>query len=58
VLIGIPIWYVVGILLTFAPEFGKAFGMATAPTAGNAVMYGYIGLSIGDLSSGLVSQWL
>ncbi|MDZ4084501.1 MAG: MFS transporter, partial [Bdellovibrionales bacterium] len=27
VLIGIPIWYVVGILLTFAPEFGKAFGM-------------------------------
>jgi MFS family permease len=58
VLIGIPIWYVVGILLTFAPEFGKAFGMATAPTAGKAVMYGYIGLSIGDLSSGLVSQWL
>jgi putative MFS transporter len=58
VLIGVPIWYVVGILLTFAPEFGKAFGMVTAPTAGNAVMYGYIGLSIGDLSSGLVSQWL
>lgn len=58
VLIGIPIWYVVGILLTFAPEFGKAFGMANAPTAGKAVMYGYIGLSIGDLSSGLVSQWL
>ncbi len=58
VLIGVPIWYVVGILLTFAPEFGKAFGMATAPTAGRAVMYGYIGLAIGDLSSGLVSQWL
>ncbi len=58
VLIGVPIWYVVGILLTFAPEFGKAFGMVEMPTAGKAVMYGYIGLSIGDLSSGLVSQWL
>lgn len=58
VLIGVPIWYVVGILLTFAPEFGAAFGMKEMPTAGNAVMYGYIGLSIGDLSSGLVSQWL
>lgn len=58
ILIGVPIWYVVGILLTFAPEFGKAMGMVEIPTAGKAVMYGYIGLSIGDLSSGLVSQYL
>lgn len=58
IVIGIPIWYVVGILLTFAPEFGKAIGMTDLPTGGNAVMYGYIGLSIGDLSSGLISQWL
>lgn len=58
ILIGVPIWYVVGILLTFAPEFGKAMGMIDLPTAGKAVMYGYIGLSIGDLSSGLVSQYL
>ncbi len=56
--IGVPIWYVVGILLTFAPEFGQAMGMLELPTAGKAVMYGYIGLSIGDLSSGLVSQYL
>lgn len=56
--IGVPIWYVVGILLTFAPEFGQAMGMIEIPTAGKAVMYGYIGLSIGDLSSGLVSQYL
>lgn len=58
ILIGVPIWYIVGILLTFAPEFGKAFGMSELPTGGKAVMWGYLGLSIGDLLSGLVSQHL
>ncbi|PIQ26020.1 MFS transporter [bacterium (Candidatus Blackallbacteria) CG17_big_fil_post_rev_8_21_14_2_50_48_46] len=58
ILIGLPIWYVVGILITFSPEFGKAFGMAELPTAGNAVKYCYIGLSLGDLGSGLLSQRL
>lgn len=58
IVIGVPIWYVVGIFLTFAPEFGRAFGMTDLPTGGNAVMYGYIGISIGDLASGLISQWL
>lgn len=57
IVIGFPIWYVVGILLTFAPEFGVAMGLSTLPTGGSAVMYGYIGLSLGDLSSGLLSQW-
>lgn len=56
--IGVPIWYVIGILITFSPEFGKAFGMAFTPSAGKAVMYCYIGLAFGDLSSGLLSQWM
>lgn len=56
--IGVPIWFVVGILYTFAPEFGQALGMTEMPTGGKAVMWGYLGLSMGDLSSGLVSQWL
>ncbi|MBK7889361.1 MAG: MFS transporter [Bdellovibrionales bacterium] len=56
ILIGVPIWYVVSVLFTLAPEFGKAFGMVELPTGGQAVMWGYIGLAIGDLSSGLVSQ--
>lgn len=58
IVIGFPIWYIVGILLTFAPEFGKAFGMTELPTGGNAVMYGYIGISLGDIASGLASQWM
>jgi putative MFS transporter len=56
VLIGVPIWYVVGILITFSPEFGRTMGMATVPQAGRAVMFCYIGLAIGDFASGAVSQ--
>lgn len=56
--IGVPIWYVIGILITFSPEFGKAFGMSSLPSAGKAVMFSYLGLAAGDFSSGLLSQWL
>ena len=47
IVIGVPIWYVVAIFLTFAPEFGKAFGMTEMPTGGSAVMWGYLGISLG-----------
>lgn len=58
IMIGLPIWFVIGILLTFSPEFGKVLGIAVPIQAGKAVMFGYIGLSLGDLSSGLLSQYL
>jgi MFS family permease len=47
---------VVGVLITFSPEFAKALGVQGAISAGNAVMYCYIGLVAGDLASGLLSQ--
>jgi putative MFS transporter len=56
ILIGIPIWFVVGILITFAPEFGRALGMSQAPLASQAVMFTYVGLAIGGLLSGCLSQ--
>lgn len=56
VLVGVPIWYVVGILITFSPEFGRTMGMATVPNAGRAVMFCYIGLALGDFASGALSQ--
>jgi putative MFS transporter len=56
ILIGIPSWFVVGILITFSPEFGKFFGMKELPLAGEAVKYCYIGLTFGDLVSGFLSQ--
>lgn len=58
ILIGLPMWYVVGILITFSPEFGRAMNMATLPQAGRAVMFCYIGLALGDLASGALSQLL
>jgi putative MFS transporter len=58
VLIGVPIWFVVGILITFSPEFAKALGTTGPVSAGNAVMFCYLGLIFGDFSSGLLSQIL
>ncbi|WP_316809854.1 MFS transporter [Pedobacter heparinus] len=56
--IGLPTWYVIGILATFSNEFGKALGIAEAIKPGLAVMWCYVGLAAGDLVSGLVSYWL
>lgn len=58
VLVGLPIWYVIGILITFAPEIGTAVGVTSAPTAARAVLFAYLGLTAGDIASGLLSQWM
>ncbi|MVM32388.1 MFS transporter [Spirosoma sp. HMF4905] len=57
ILIGLPVWFVAGILMTFSPEFGKELHLDGPIIAGKAVMWEYIGLSIGDLSSGILSQY-
>lgn len=56
-LIGMPTWFVVGILVLFAPEFALARGATGPVLAGDAIMWCYIGLIAGDLGSGLLSQW-
>ncbi len=56
IMIGVPIWFVVGVLITFSPEFAKALGTTGSVSAGNAVMFCYLGLVFGDLTSGLLSQ--
>ena len=56
IFIGLPIWYTIGILITFSPEFAKALNLVGTISAGDAVMFSYIGLAVGDLSSGLISQ--
>jgi len=58
IFIGLPIWFVIGILVTFSPEFGTSLGLDVPVEAGKAVMFCYIGLSLGDLSSGVISQAL
>ncbi|MHC2990645.1 MFS transporter [Pontibacter sp. HJ8] len=56
ILIGIPIWYVVGILITFSPEFGLALGITDTVSAARAVSFCYLGLVFGDFASGYLSQ--
>ena len=62
-LIGVPLWFVVGILITFSPEFADALGVrgpAGGPpvSAGLAVFWCYFGLVFGDFFSGGLSQLL
>jgi predicted MFS family arabinose efflux permease len=58
ILVGAPLWGVVALFITFTPEFAKDFGMTAMPTAGRAVLFSYIGISIGGAFSGLLSQKL
>ena len=56
--IGIPTWFVIGILATFANEFGSAMSIPEAIEPGKAIMFCYVGLALGDLSSGVISNAL
>ena len=56
IFIGLPIWFVIGILITFSPEFATALNIGEGIAAGDAIMYSYIGLAVGDLLSGFISQ--
>nr|WP_314838808.1 MFS transporter [uncultured Flavobacterium sp.] len=60
ILIGVPLWFLVGVLITFSPEFAKALGVQGYETiaAGKAIAWCYGGLVFGDIASGLMSQWL
>ncbi|MEI9921210.1 MAG: MFS transporter [Bacteroidota bacterium] len=56
IFIGLPIWFVIGNLVSFSPEIAKSMGLTELITPGNAVMFAYIGLAFGDLTSGFGSQ--
>jgi MFS transporter, putative metabolite:H+ symporter len=57
ILIGLPTWYVIGVLVTFSNEFGNRFNIAGV-SPGKAIMFAYAGISLGDIAIGFVSQWL
>lgn len=57
ILIGVPVWFISGILITFAPEFAKTFGIVGPVSAGTAVLVFYATTTFGDLTSGLLSQY-
>jgi MFS transporter, putative metabolite:H+ symporter len=57
ILMGLPIWYIIGILVFSAPEITQLIGIRGSVSGGDAIMYCYIGLSVGDFVSGALSQW-
>jgi len=57
IIIGMPIWLVMGVIITFSPEFGKAIGIATPVDAGKAVLFAFMGQVAGNIVSGSLSQY-
>ncbi|MDI1232923.1 MAG: MFS transporter [bacterium] len=59
ILIGVPIWFMIAVLINLSPDFViLTDGFPKDKMVGQAVMYAYIGLSAGDLLSGVLSQVL
>lgn len=59
IMVAVPVWYVMGILITFAPEIFVSMGVTHfKPDAGKSIMYAYLGITLGDVASGLLSQVL
>lgn len=58
ILIGLPTWFVIGILVAFSNDFGKLMNIKEEIDPGKAIMYAYAAISIGDILIGFVSQWL
>ena len=56
ILIGVPLWYAVGVLITFTPEIGKAMGITEPLKVATALPLCYLGITLGDIASGLISQ--
>lgn len=58
ILVGLPTWYVIGVLITFSKEFAEHFGITEPVDPGKSVMLAYVGISVGDLLIGFLSTWL
>ncbi len=58
ILVGIPVWFAVGILITFSKEFGETLDITGAVSPGKSVLYHYIGAAFGSIITGFISQKL
>jgi MFS transporter, putative metabolite:H+ symporter len=58
ILIGLPTWYVIGILVAFSNNFAKEFGISETVLPKVSTMYAYVFIAIADVLIGFVSQWL
>ena len=58
ILIGLPTWYVIGILVAFSNDFGKAFGFSEEVLPKKSTLFAYAAIAIADIMVGLISHWL
>jgi MFS family permease len=58
IMVGVPVWYAIGILIIFSKEFGEALHITTPVNTGKAVMFHYIGAAIGSIATGALGQKL
>jgi MFS family permease len=56
ILIGLPTWFVVGILISFSPEFARQLGITESIDPGIGIMVSYSAIAVGDVAIGLLSQ--
>lgn len=57
ILIGLPTWYVIGILVNQSDRFGNTMFGSTSIDSGRSIMFAYAAIAIGDMLVGLVSQY-
>lgn len=58
IFVTVPVWYVIGILVTFAPELIQQMNPEIKPNAAHAIMWAYLGITVGDFFSGYISHVL
>lgn len=55
IMVGVPIWYCVGMLISLAPELAAEHGISGLRLATCFILF-QVGIAAGDLSSGVISQ--
>lgn len=58
ILVGLPTWYVIGILVAFSNDFAKAFGFTEEVLPKKSTMYAYVAIAVADVLAGFTSHWL
>ncbi|MES2811727.1 MAG: MFS transporter [Bacteroidota bacterium] len=57
IFIGLPTWFCIGILAVMANQFAPELGISSI-VPGKAIMWAYVGISVGDFASGFISHAL
>jgi MFS family permease len=57
ILIGLPTWFVIGVMVNYSNKFATGLYGNNLIDSGKSVMFAYIGIAVGDLLIGWVSQF-